>query len=589
MGSFRLAIIDSGVRINHPAFLNKQVCGYSLIVNSDGDVIKKKEFDDLIGHGTAIYYLIDKNVDGVEIVNIKIFDDKNQIKSQQFELILNYIYNNDYFDVINISMGIINYGNVDRLKEICNAFHEKGTIIVSAFDNNGAVSFPAALDNVIGVDAMDLDIDRDKYMYVENSIVNIIGKRSNMRVAWINPDYISVNGSSFTCANVTTQIIKTLKEKNKFNIQDICTSILTFDIPKQNKICFKINKAAIFPFNKEIHAIARYEDLLSFQVVDFYSSRITGQVGKEISQIVDNSQSKRVIKNIDEIDWDAFDTLILGHFFELEKLTKVDYFEKLVKKAIEKNKNIYSFEDIPNIDFYNNFYTPKIDASIIKKRFGKLYITDKPILTIAGTNSRQGKFTLQLYLRKKLIEMGYNVGQIGTEPSSILFDIDEVFACGYNSKMQLEPSQICSVINQMVWDISQKDVDIIISGSQSGLLAYNDRNISMLPFQHQIFFESLQTDAIIICINAFDNIDFVERVVKTAEGLSGGKVIGIACFPIDFMEGWKSFFGGKSRISIEKEELIKEQYLKKLNLKVYMLDKQNELDELLNECINYFQ
>lgn len=111
---------------------------------------------------------------------------------------------------------------------------------------------------------------------------------------------------------------------------------------------------------------------------------------------------------------------------------------------LKKEKNVYCFDNTKTISTrinelqYHNIYFPKINGTNIKKRFGKLYKTDKPILTIIGTNSRQGKFTLQLYIRKRLIELGYSVGQLGTEPSAPLFGFDEVFHCGYNGQIDLD-------------------------------------------------------------------------------------------------------------------------------------------------------
>lgn len=49
-----------------------------------------------------------------------------------------------------------------------------------------------------------------------------------------------------------------------------------------------------------------------------------------------------------------------------------------------------------------------------------LYRISTPVLAVCGTSSKQGKFTLQLELRKRFCEMGYKVGQIGTEPNSLL-------------------------------------------------------------------------------------------------------------------------------------------------------------------------
>lgn len=194
-----------------------------------------------------------------------------------------------------------------------------------------------------------------------------------------------------------------------------------------------------------------------------------------------------------------------------------------------------------------------------------------------------------MYLRKKLIEFGYSVGQIGTEPSALLFGFDEIFHCGYNGQVDLDISQTYIAVNDMIWNITQKDVDLIIAGTQSGFLPYNDYNAMMFPTYHQIFFSALQPDAIIVCINPFDDIQFVNRTIKAAEGLSGGKVIGILCFPIDISESWQGNFGMKTRISEEKENEIKHKYCSHEDIKVYMLDKSDELEELLSKCIEYFQ
>ena len=48
-------------------------------------------------------------------------------------------------------------------------------------------------------------------------------------------------------------------------------------------------------------------------------------------------------------------------------------------------------------------------------------------------------------------------------------------------------------------------------------------------------------------------------------------------------------YGGDERISKEKEEKLKELYLKRLNLKMYMLDNNSDMSELFENCINFFQ
>lgn len=524
MEKIKIAILDSGVKTTHKEFVGNDIKGFSLIVCND-TIIKYDDFDDEIGHGTAVYYLINKFTDNVCITNIKIFNNSYQFTGKDFVKILEYLYNNFSFDIINISMGLVRCSETIAMQDICDKFYKKGTIIVAAFNNEGTVSFPAALNNVLGVDSLKHYNSEEKYEFLEQGIVDVTGKQFNQRVAWTNPEYNIVRGNSFFCCYVTSYITKLLQEKTPIKLREKLNLVTKYQV-----IPYRIRKAAIFPFNKEIHSIARYEELLKFKVVDYYNIRMSGTVGKDVGSIIKGSKNKKIIKNIDDINWDDFDTLILGHIDELSLLIKRDYKKTLIQEAISRKKNIYSFDlldkYVPECEWDKfRIYSPKIDNTCVIKRYGKLFKTSIPELAIIGMSSNQGKFTLQLYLRKKFISHGYKVGQIGTEPSALLFNMDHVYPCGYNSTVKLNNNEIFMVTNQMIWNISNKGVDIILSGTQGGFLAYNEDNISNFPIRHQIFFEALQPDAIILCVNSYDELEFVERIIKTAEGLSGGKVI----------------------------------------------------------------
>ena len=73
MKKVRIAILDSGVCKDHSAFKNKTICGFSLCVEN-GKVNYYDDFSDDIGHGTAVFYLIERKLKDVCITNIKIYD-----------------------------------------------------------------------------------------------------------------------------------------------------------------------------------------------------------------------------------------------------------------------------------------------------------------------------------------------------------------------------------------------------------------------------------------------------------------------------------------------------------------------------------
>lgn len=606
----KIAIIDSGLNINHSKIdSNKITNGYHLKYDEISDnIIISSDINDSIGHGTAIYKIIETLVPDAEITIIKIFDNELTINQTAFEKIMQYIVNNFEFHVINLSLGVVECESTDNLYSVCNNITEKGTIIVSAFDNLGAISFPAAFDNVIGVDISYSCNKKWDFEYISNSIINIKAKGALQRVYWTDPEYIMAGGSSFACGYVTAYVVKFMQQGiykfcdilNEFKSIAIKKHIDNTSLPNNCNIQrIQIKKAIIFPFNKEMHALVRYSDMLNFEIVDVYDMRLSGRVGAKTSGILQNTLLHKdyIIKNINDLDWDSFDTLILGHTEELLTLVREEEFkDKLILQALDKNKQIYSFDDLEYLSDHikahqkeKNIYWPQVDNKYpIANRFGKLYSSTKPILGVCGTQSRQGKCTLQLYLRKQFLKDGYNIGQIGTEPNALLFGMDYVYHNGYKTNIKASIEESVYALNNMIWDISEKDVDLIIVGSQAGIVPYNTYNTQNYSFIHQIFLQAVRPDAVLLCFNYYDEISFIKRTVNVIEGLVDCKVIGLVCFPMKFGDNWAGIVGAKERITKDEEYKIKYEVSKALDRPVYILGNAEDMNAAYECCTNYF-
>lgn len=74
--------------------------------------------------------------------------------------------------------------------------------------------------------------------------------------------------------------------------------ILVFQLCPNN--IFKIKKAALFPFNKEMHSILRFEDKLDFEITDVYDTKYSLRVGKNTNKEVKSDSSGHIIKNIEK-------------------------------------------------------------------------------------------------------------------------------------------------------------------------------------------------------------------------------------------------------------------------------------------------
>lgn len=223
-----------------------------------------------------------------------------------------------------------------------------------------------------------------------------------------------------------------------------------------------------------MHSLIHFSNDLKFEIVGVYDSKYSANVGSTTDHIMKADVKSYPIQNIAKIEWDSFDTLILGHLDEMSSLiNKHDLQQNLIKEAISRNKNIYAFDDVAKIVKSPNVYSPKVLKNDLPPyRFGKLHHLSKPVIGVYGTSSRQGKFMLQLELRKFFQNAGYKIGQIGTEPSSLLYGMNYVYPMGYNNSVYINDYEIIRYLNTLMADICRKDIDLIITGSQSEVLPY---------------------------------------------------------------------------------------------------------------------
>ncbi|WP_405130576.1 S8 family serine peptidase [Paenibacillus sp. FSL H8-0317] len=599
----KIGIIDSGVILSHPKVRCTKECEGLRIVIEKGEVSFDNFIEDQIGHGTAVTSIITRFAPNSSYFFFKIFDQELVCDYKKLLLTLYKIKESFQLDILHLSLGIVSSDIVPELKKIIDEIDRSGTIIVAAFDNSGSISYPAAFENVIGVDtSANVTADYD-YEYIESSEVNIRAKGCNQKVAWKDPSQLILQGASFAAAYVTgfiakiietgaenrLQVLETLKEHAKLIVNHGVENSYIKDFKQTMP---EIKTAVTFPFNKEIHSIVCFSKLLSFELVDVYCSKYLGNIGRKTSALLKASCNKDyIVKNIESINWDSFDTLILGHTDSISNRLGYDISKELIHHCIEKKKNIYAFDDISrHLNFSKQIETsitfPQINKDMIPlNRFGKLFEISKPVLGIFGTSSKQGKFTVQLTLREQLLKDGYHVGQLGTEPSSLLFGFDEVYPMGYNSTVNVSGYDAVQVINQLLRNIEITNPEIILVGSQSGTVPYATNNLSFYTTPQLEFLLGTCPDAVILCVNHNDEIGYIKRTIQTIESLISCNVIAIVVFPKELSQDY-TLIEKKTRVRSEDfVELIKTQ----LNKKVFRLDNAIEMNQVYEEVLNYFE
>lgn len=598
----KIVIIDSGVNRNHPKLEGAKIEGIHLWKDAEGNVRVDDDVTDGYGHGTAVTNIVNRNSQNNEICMIKIFQGDYQTDEDLLTASLHYIYDHIPCDVINLSLGVTEYESLAGLKEICERLYQRGTVLVSAFDNFGMVSFPAAFEHVIGVDTSVKAKKNKEYEVVKNSYVNVLGKGGVQRVAWTEPAFIITKGNSFVAPYITCVVADAMNEgvraeemlqyleENAIGIVDYCKA---FEEYKPEK--FMPQKAMVFPFNKEMHSIVRFADRLSF-TFDVCDMRESGLVGSNTSIKVPGSDY--LIGNVMNLDWtEDFDTFILGHNEELSILTKKDIAGYILEKCVEYHKNVFAFDDLSKYPEWLarlkqagcKVYYPQVDmGDVPRNSFDKLYFIPKPVLMVCGTSSAQGKFTLQSKLRDCFERRNLKVAQIGTEPSSILYGYDEVCPIGYGANVRISDYRFVSAVNKMFFEVAQKDCDVIISGTQSGTIAYNYDTLRNIPLYSMEYMMGAKPDGVVLCVNPFDEVSYLKRTIATIENLYETKIVALSLFPLTYENNWAGNSGLKRKITeTEKRDFIKNAH-KEFDIPVFAMDEEEQYEKLFECVLDYF-
>ena len=609
MKKYDCVIIDSGVDSSHPKLQTKKLEGMSFFIENGAVRSIEGDFNDKIGHGTAIFGIISSNSSkDTSIYNISIFNDSELVDEELLYSALEYVYKNIKCKVVNISMGIKTCDQLERLTNICEKFSRENVILVSAFDNDGSMSYPACLENVIGIDASSEYYNITEFEYVHGREINFRAKGGIQKVLWTSPKYAIVQGSSFACAYMTSNILNVLEKHPNYNKNDVIKylkakskNIIKSSDVQENKAnnFFNPEKVLIFPFNKEMHSLVAFNDLCNFTISKICDIRMSTNINKRIGSLLQYSKDSiindMIIENIDSVIWDeTFDTVILGHVELLNQLTKRDITTEIIEKCRFYHKNLICMDDLSK---YNEKINSLVQSNCkvyylcdttvdITNQFGKLYLTSRPVVCVAGTNRSQGKYTLQLLLRRHLLKLGYSVGQLGTEPTSLLFGMDEVFHYGYSVINTSYFEQTVLHVNRLMKRISDKNPDIILTGVQSGTVPYIYDNLQYLTNRQFEVLMGIVPDIVVLCVNPFDDIDYIKRSIKALESMVNTRVIACDLYPMKFSDNFASY-NKKEKITDVEEYNLKKELYRELNIPIFSFEK-DDLNELTELIINYF-
>lgn len=160
----KVVVIDSGIDINNMELKGKISHRLGLIIDENGKIKKVENPKCRNIHGTIIASCINHMWNNIELIDINILNENLMTNGETLIEALK-IAEEFHPHVVNLSLGTLKLKYCLRLKRVINKLVKNNTIIVSAVDNRGARTYPAAFKNVVGVKSQEVDIGKICYKH----------------------------------------------------------------------------------------------------------------------------------------------------------------------------------------------------------------------------------------------------------------------------------------------------------------------------------------------------------------------------------------------------------------------------------------
>jgi hypothetical protein len=140
----RIGVIDSGVYTAHPHVGN--IAG-GVTIGPQGET---PDYEDRLGHGTAVAALLHQQAPEAQLIAVKVFDRVLATNCETVIRAIDWCLQNG-IDIINLSLGTTNHAHFSEFEGAVRRMRAAGKAMVSAHEVNGTLALPGCLPGVIAV------------------------------------------------------------------------------------------------------------------------------------------------------------------------------------------------------------------------------------------------------------------------------------------------------------------------------------------------------------------------------------------------------------------------------------------------------
>lgn len=200
-----VAVLDSGFHPGHPHLL-PIVGGVGLTIDGEHD----DDLIDRLGHGTAVTAAIQEKAPEAEIHVVRIFHDALATSARTLAAAIDWASDNGC-RLANLSLGTPHEMRIEELGPAIERAVERGTIVVSAYEHDGARWLPGTLPGALGV-ILDAECPRDAVRVESREGESVLVASGFPRPIPGVPLEKNLSGISFAVANATGMLTLALED-----------------------------------------------------------------------------------------------------------------------------------------------------------------------------------------------------------------------------------------------------------------------------------------------------------------------------------------------------------------------------------------
>ncbi len=227
-----IAIIDSGIDVNHPDLAGKIKESVEARADNKRIIFDPSQTGDSTGHGTACAGIISKIASEAEFYSVKVLGAGNTGNSQTFLYGLDYAIKNRY-RIINLSLGTTKPNYFAELHDLLDRAYRANCIVVAAANNLPQPSFPSVFSSSLISVVKSEETSPFNFGFHHGEVIELTAPGVNIRTAWLGGGYRNLTGNSFACPHIVGVIALLLEKHPDFTPFEVKSAL--YAIAKENQ------------------------------------------------------------------------------------------------------------------------------------------------------------------------------------------------------------------------------------------------------------------------------------------------------------------------------------------------------------------